>query len=186
MSLIGKVETFNQGYDNHEEYYKMVKHYFITNEITGDAKQSATFLTEIGSSLVTPDKSATMKVKDLNKILIDHLLPKQIVIAERYKFHQRVQGEDEKVADFVAEPRRLSVHWEFDAFLNEALRDKLVCGLRDSGKRLLTERDLDLKTAISLAYQFRIQICNLKQVTLSRYVRMNREGSVIDAIRKRI
>ena len=65
MSLIGKVEIFNQGYDNWEEYYEMVEQYFIANEITEDAKRTATFLTVIGketysllSSLLTPDKPA--------------------------------------------------------------------------------------------------------------------------------
>ena len=61
--------------------------------------------------------------------------------------------DDESIADYIAELRRLSLHCEFQTFLEQALRDKFVCGFRDSGirKRLLSEQDLDLNHAIATA-----------------------------------
>ena len=90
-----------------------------------------------------------MKVDDLNNVLSDHLAPKPIVIAERYKFSNRIQAEGESIADYIAKLRRLPLHCDFRAFLEQALRDKFVCGLRDSGirKKLLSEKDLDLNRA---------------------------------------
>ena len=53
----------------------------------------------------------------------------------------------------MAELRRLSTHCKFGAFLDEALRDRLVCGLRSESiqKKLLTEADLTLTKAINLS-----------------------------------
>ena len=57
------------------------------------------------------------------------------------------------MATYIAELRKLSTYCEFKGFLDEALRDKFVCGLRNNGirKRLLLEKDLDVKKAIEIA-----------------------------------
>ena len=48
---------------------------------------------------------------------------------------------------------KLSLHCEFRDFLEEALRDKLVCGVRDTKtrKRLLVEKDLTLAKALEIS-----------------------------------
>ena len=48
---------------------------------------------------------------------------------------------------------RLSTHCDFKSYLNEALRDHLVCGLRSesSQRRLLAEKDLSLQKAMEIA-----------------------------------
>ena len=53
----------------------------------------------------------------------------------------------------MAELRRLSTHSSFGPYLNEALRDRLVCGLRSDNiqKRLLSVKDLTLKVALDTA-----------------------------------
>ena len=82
-----------------------------------------------------------------------HFEPKPIVIAERYHFHRRNQATDEAVAKFVAKLRRLSTHCQFGTYLDEALRDRFVCGLRSESmvKNLLTEVDLTFKRAVEIA-----------------------------------
>ena len=57
------------------------------------------------------------------------------------------------MADYIAELRRLATTCEFGAFLDDALRDKLVCGLQKENiqRRLLAEADLELKKALELA-----------------------------------
>ena len=94
-----------------------------------------------------------MKIDALNKVLHDHLQPSTILIAERYKFYKRDQDERETITDYVAALRKLSLHCEFKEFLNDALRGKFVCGIRDHNirKRLLVERKLDVKSALELA-----------------------------------
>ena len=68
------------------------------------------------------------KYVELCATLKAHYEPKPIVIIERFRFHQRNQGLNESVAEYIAESCRLALHCEFGDFLKDALRDRLVCG----------------------------------------------------------
>ena len=74
-------------------------------------------------------------------------------MAERFHFHRRQQAVGENVADYVAALRRLAMHCQFGAYLLEALRDRLVCGLRseEQQKRLLAEHNLTFDKALAIA-----------------------------------
>ncbi|KAL1454687.1 hypothetical protein MTO96_043719, partial [Rhipicephalus appendiculatus] len=63
------------------------------------------------------------------------------------------QQPGESIADFVADLRRLSEHCEFGVSLEDMLRDRLVCGVRDEAlqRRLLAETALDFKKAYEKA-----------------------------------
>ena len=54
---------------------------------------------------------------------------------------------------YVAELRKLATHCNFGGNLNEALRDRLVCGLRNMQiqKRLLSEAKLKYSKAVEIA-----------------------------------
>ena len=58
-----------------------------------------------------------------------HYEPKPLVIAERFHFYSRAQVSGESVTEFAAELRRLATNCQFGTHLNEALRDRLMCGL---------------------------------------------------------
>ena len=75
------------------------------------------------------------------------------MIAERFRFHKRDQNEGESIPVYVAELRKLSEHCDFKANLSDALRDRLVCGIKNANiqKRLLSESDLKLEKAIEIA-----------------------------------
>ena len=78
----------------------------------------------------------------------------RITIAECFRFHNRSQCSGESVAQFAAELRRLAVHCRFEAFLDDALRDRFVCGLKSTGaqKKLLSEKKkLTFQQAIEIA-----------------------------------
>jgi hypothetical protein len=67
-----------------------------------------------------------------------------------YRFHKRDHKEGESANEYLEHLRKLSKYCEFNAFLINALRDKIVCGLRNVHiqKRLLSESELTLtKTA---------------------------------------
>ena len=66
---------------------------------------------------------------EVKQKLTAHFKPKPITIAERFRFYKRQQRQGESMADYIAELRRLATTCEFGAFLDDALRDKLVCGL---------------------------------------------------------
>ena len=159
-ALIGHVEQFKPGTDDWEQYTERLEQYFKANSIEADDQKLTTFLTVMGptayallSNLLAPEKPATKTYAELVTAMRDHLKPKPLVIAERFRFHQRNQADSESVADYMAELRKLADKCEFGEHLTEALRDQLVCGLRSETvqKRLLAEEDLTLKKAYETA-----------------------------------
>ena len=137
--------------------------FFVANGITDQAKKVAVFLTVLGGkayallrNLLVPTKPADKAYGDLVKVMKDHLKPKPLIIniAERFKFHRRNQREVETVAQYLAELRKLTEQCDFRDYLEEALRDRLVCGLRSEviQRRLLAEEDLTLKKAYEISH----------------------------------
>ena len=86
----------------------------------------------------------------------NHFQPKPLVIAERserFCFHRRNQSPIESIAEYVPELQRLATHCEFGKYLNDALQDRLVCGLSNNSiqKHLLTETNLTYARAVEVA-----------------------------------
>ena len=107
---------------------------FTANAIPDD-KKVAVFLTAIRSqtyslviSLVAPTMPQDNSLADLVDVLKRHFEPKPLVIAERFHFHKRAQAVGESIAEYMAELRRLTTHCNYRDHLEEALRDRLVCG----------------------------------------------------------
>ena len=127
--------------------------YFAANYVEKDHEVS-TFLSLIRAdaygvlrNMLAPDRPKDKSFEALKEILTAHYSPKPILIAERFKFHRRNQLESESIAQFVVELKRLALKCEFGVFLEEALRDRLVCGLKNVPiqKKLSTEKDLTFK-----------------------------------------
>ena len=74
-------------------------------------------------SLLAPTKPTEKKFEDLVKVMKDHLNPKPLVTAERFKFHKINQKEGETIAEYLAALRKLADACNFQDFLGEALRD---------------------------------------------------------------
>ena len=57
------------------------------------------------------------------------------------------------MADYVAELRKLALHCQFGPYLMEALRDRLVCGLRSETQQkcLLAEHELTFDRVLAIA-----------------------------------
>ena len=93
---------------------------------------------------MTPDDPATKGYDDIVKLLDNHLSPKPLVITECFRFHKRDQNGGEAIPVYVAELRKLLEHCDFKANLSDALRDRLVCGIKNENihKRLLSESEL--------------------------------------------
>ena len=103
--------------------------------------------------LLAPEKPATKSFQQIVTTLQEHLSPKPLEIAERFCFYKRNQNEGESILSYVAELRKLATHCNFGGNLNEALRDRLVCGLRNMQiqKRLLSEAKLKYSKAVEIA-----------------------------------
>ena len=160
MATLGSIESFKPGSEDWNAYSERFEQYVIANEIKEEKKIVATFLTTIGSKtynvlrdLLAPAKPSEVKFDELVKTLRDHYEPKPIIIAERFHFHKREQHEGEGVAVYSAALKKCSEHCAFGTFLEEALRDRFVCGLKSkqTQKRLLAEKSLTWKTAVEIA-----------------------------------
>lgn len=82
-----------------------------------------------------------------------HLQPKPSILAERYRFRHRKQNSNETVSAYVAELKKMSKSCEFGQWLEESLRDQLVCGINSDTirQRLFAEDKLDFGKAYKLA-----------------------------------
>ena len=132
---MGRVKEFHPQEENITAYLERLQLYFECNGVE-EAKRVPALLTLVGAkvygtlrSLVTPNLPKEKDYDSLADVLKQHFDPKPLVIAERFRFYKRVQSSTESIAEFVADLRRLSIHCEFGTFLNEALRDRFVCGV---------------------------------------------------------
>ena len=82
-------------------------------------------------NLIAPAKPKDKTYDQLTEKLKMHYNPKLITMTERAKFYMRNQKTDESVNDYVAELRRLAATCDFEGFLDQALRDRFVCGMND-------------------------------------------------------
>ena len=152
MPSLGKIEEFDPASTNINRYLERLEQYFITNSAPADTgerfKLRATLISDIGSKaydvlsdLCSPEAPSEKTYDDLATILKDHFAPKKLLIAERYRLHNCIQLEGEGVSTFAAKLKHLASTCNFGTHLGEALRDRLVCGLRNKEiqKRLLTE-----------------------------------------------
>ena len=155
MSVIGKLQEFKPETECFSTYVERLKLLKVSED-----KKVAVFLTVIGpknyallSDFYAPTKPRDIALEDLIKTLEGHFEPTPIVIAERFHFHKRDQRAGESIAEFVAELRRLATNCKFGTHLEEALRDRFVCGLNNEAtqKRLLIENDLTILKAIEIA-----------------------------------
>nr|XP_055076811.1 uncharacterized protein K02A2.6-like [Misgurnus anguillicaudatus] len=156
---IGKIDPFDSGTDDWTMYCEQIEQYFKANSIDDD-KRVSVLLSAIGSkayallrSLTAPAKPADLSFDNIVKVMQEHLAPKPLLIAERFRFHKRNQNDGESIAAYVAALKKLSEHCQFGDGLNDALRDRLVCGISQEStqKRLLTEADLTFKRAVEIA-----------------------------------
>ena len=159
----GQVESFTA-------YVERVQIFFEANDVPAK-KRLSVFLSIIGGTaysllrnLLSPVPPKEKSLEEVIVALKAHYEPKPIVIAEKFHFHRRSQLPGESVAKFIAELRCLSIHCNFGAYLDEALRDRFVCGLRSetTQKRLLAVPDLKLQDALHMATAMEAAATNSK------------------------
>ena len=61
-----------------------------------------------------------------------HFQPKKVIIAELFNFHQRNQAPDERIAEYVAELRKLTTNCDIGDYPEQGLRDRYVYGLHET------------------------------------------------------
>lgn len=155
--MIGHMDPFIMGND-FAEYEMRLQQFFIVNDVA-EEKKVAFFITYIGANaysvlrkLFSPDDPSSKRYKDLVDALKAYFAPSVNEIAESFKFYNAQQGE-KSIREFIIELKAFAEKCNFGNFLDRALRDKFVCGVRDNQLRskFLKESSLTFKKACELA-----------------------------------
>ena len=119
--------------------------------------------------LVSPDNPKDKTLDQLVEVLKQHYELVTLVIAERFTFHH-CQQPGESIAEFAAELKKLSLNCKFSTYLDDALRDWLVCGLHSEAtqKKLLTEKDLTFKKSLDVAQSNALKLQGTRRSTCAR------------------
>nr|XP_023025790.1 uncharacterized protein LOC111513802 [Leptinotarsa decemlineata] len=159
MALIGSIEHFKGGAEEFEMYVERVEHLFKDNAVVDEMKVSM-FITLAGpvvygtlKSLITPLTPSNKTYEHLIDILKKHYLPKKSEISERFRFNKCNQRPDQTVSDYIVKLHKLASTCKFGTFLEEALRDRLVCGLKSEilQMKLLSQMGLTFNNACVIA-----------------------------------
>ena len=179
MTTIWKIESFDDTKENWETYMERVEQFFLASDIDDDHKVP-TLLSLIGGKtytlqrdLLAPEKPATKSFQQIVTTLQEHLSPKPLEIAERFRFYKRNQHEGESISSYLDELRKHATRCNFGGNLNEALRDRLVCGLRNMQiqKRLLSEAKLKYSKAVEIAVAMETAIRDASELQSELYSR---------------
>ena len=137
-----------------------LEHFFYSaNKVGNDQKKDALLACVCKETfgllraLVAPTRLKDKTFGELVETLRVHLAPKPLVIAERFRFYKRDQKETEGIKAYAASLQKLAEHCDFGDTLSDALRDRLVCGMREGAvqKRLLGKADLTFVKALEVA-----------------------------------
>ena len=113
-----------------------VKKNFLISNIGGQG------LTEL-SSLCAPDDPDTKTFEVLIKLLTDHYAPNPNKISEEYKFNKIAQESGESLASYFTRVKIAAQLCDFGTKFDQMIRNRFICGMRDSKIRdeLLNSKD---------------------------------------------
>lgn len=174
--VVGNIGPFDDTVEQWSAYTERFEFFVLANGISAE-KKVATFLTVMGAktfnvfrALIQPKKPGEFTYDNIVKTLSEHFSPKPLMIAERFRFYKRNQEEGETVTMFVAALRKLAEHCEFtEDTLKDAIRDRLVCGLRSEAaqRKLLTVENLTLTKAIEISVSMELAAKEAQQLSAS-------------------
>ena len=74
------------------------------------------------------------------------------MIAEKFNFYKHSQSSTASITDFSAGLHRITIYCEFRLFIEEALRDKFVCGVNNEQiQKKFPEADLTMNHSLEVA-----------------------------------
>ena len=159
---MSKPPIFEPGIEDFDSFVERLELFFLING-TEDRLKKGHFCVNLNPGVYAELKILLAPV-DFAKATYDQCVQalstryKKIskVIPERYKFNSRKQQSGESLQDYVSEIKRLSTKCNYGSFLDQALRDRLVSGLRNTSmvSRLLSEKDtMSFDEACSIIFE---------------------------------
>ena len=157
-TTVGQLDNFDPSKENWGCYFETFEQFVEINNIA-PKRQVACFVAVISPStygvlrnLVYPRKPKGKTLQEISTVLEESFTEKNVEIAERFRFYPAVQ-EFESITPFMAHLKKLARHCNFGDKLNDMIRDRLVCGIkeRSTQKKLLEDCGLTLDKAIKAA-----------------------------------
>lgn len=155
-----QIETFDSDRQPWKRGVQRMEDTFRVFHIIDDTDKVAYLLHYIGVNAFgilcdqfDPEVPYNKSYDQLKAKLSEFYLPEPLEIAENYVFHQRKQRKDENAQQFMTALQKLSSHYKFGSYLQTALRNQFVFGLRNQRiqSRLLEVADLTMEKALKTA-----------------------------------
>lgn len=120
---------------------------------------------------LAPAKPQTKTYAEIVRLLEAHFNPEPLEILENFRFKCRKQGDDrpeETIDDYLIALRKLAITCNFGNYLDTALRNQLVFGLKDRviQSRLLEVRNLTLDRAREIAVSMELSSKGGREIQL--------------------
>ena len=139
----GSLKEFDPKKESIEDFKERFEFYCLANNIKGDGDHArckkALFITLLGQEtfaklkvLTSPTPVADLTLPAIMEHLLGHYRLQTIEIAEHFKFFKHAQLKGEGIAEFMAELRWLVKTRNFGDYLDTAIRDQFMCGLKDT------------------------------------------------------
>ncbi|XP_043198388.1 uncharacterized protein LOC122368489 isoform X1 [Amphibalanus amphitrite] len=150
VCLTSAIGEFDERQGTWRDYIERFEFFCEAQGISEDDRRRALLLAGIGQTayqrvktILAPTRPSEMSYRDIVMAVQDHVDPKQSVIVSRFRFHQKCQGSEQGIKEFVADLKVMADPCDFGSSRDDMLRDRFVCGLADQAlqKRLLTEED---------------------------------------------
>lgn len=150
--VFGSMEPYVLG-ENFEDYLWRLNNYFSLNKFSDENFKRQLLMNVIGATASTkimkslkPKELNQVGYKDVVKQCMKIFIGERNSIVEHYKFSLRSQREGESISDFAVELQDIAEHCEFGNFLDTALRDRFVAGIRNTNiKQVLLNLNSDAK-----------------------------------------
>lgn len=165
-------EPFDESKEKFPSYKNRLENFLELKGIRQDDTQCAKILIQcIGAkhysileSLTAPALPKTQTYAQLLKLLEDHLEPPPNVLVEQHRFYNRVQQQNETIADYSASLRTFTTTCKFTctnckkANNEEHLRRQFIRGIRDNSIREQLLRDSAEELTFQKAVDFALSI----------------------------
>lgn len=151
---------FKASSDDIKSYFEMFENFVELNEVL-ETKKLRLFLNIVGSTvygelqkILVPDRPTDNTFAEIQEVLEQYYSPEYSVIVERCTFNNACRRK-ENASVFITELKHLAHNCEFKALLNDALRDRLVVGLRDHATQriLFATENLTSEKACKIALE---------------------------------
>jgi hypothetical protein len=124
------------------KWSRWVERFELTRDLSGIAedKKKSLLLHWMGQEAynvlcdkLSPTKPINSTYKNIVDTLEKYFDPKPIEVVENFKFHKRYQLENESVDEFIVTLRKMASTCNFGDYLDTALRNQFVFGLKNAG-----------------------------------------------------